>query len=678
MKGVIALSLFIFGLINGCVSRSGLDDKDSFHPMKNIVRNEFQFNRYTNYWHDIYREWIRYGNLFKIAIPNVEYTIAQSKIDIADDMKIPGLSLQKGFLNNLLNGQYVLLDQPAQPNKVTGKVKPFNGRPTIFINDKPEYPMIYSLTDVPGGRLTWEEMPQHNIKRMAEAGVKIFCFSIFFDQMWTAENKELDISIAQKMIKGVTDVRKDASIIIRLHVHPPQWWYKKYPDECVQYADAKAIAYDDSARFKPSQHNDPATVIRYSLASKKWKETMGKKVAEFCRKLSKTVEGNSVIGMQVAGGIYGEWHYWGFIQNYPDVSKPMNVYFREWLKNKYGNEEALKTAWNKRGVSFETAEVPDMQQRSDTHNGLFLDELTQRNLIDYNECQDELVANDIIYFAKTVKENWGRPIISGTFYGYFFPLYMRETVGGHLSVQKVLKSPYIDYLSGPQCYFPDAAKIGDPARSRGLVTSCFLNGKLWLDEYDTQPDLSGITHIGADKNTPKYDSIINSALAIVRRNMSVSAVRGQGFWFFDFGIAGGREYQETKVNGSNGWWDFPFILEDIGKAKKIFEKQMLNPYQSQSDVLMVYDTKIFYELTTDKNLLSPVYVTDYWISAAVWKAGVAADYIHIDDLDKVNIDQYKVVVFNNTFRITPQQRELITEILYGFMLRVIPMNKKNL
>ena len=67
----------------------------------------------------------------------------------------------------------------AQPNKATGKVKPFNGRPTIFINDKPEYPMIYSLTDIPGGRLTWEEMPQHNIKRMAEAGVKIFCFSIF-------------------------------------------------------------------------------------------------------------------------------------------------------------------------------------------------------------------------------------------------------------------------------------------------------------------------------------------------------------------------------------------------------------------------------------------------------------------------------------------------------------------
>ena len=49
------------------------------------------------------------------------------------------------------------------------------------------------------------------------------------------------------------------------------------------------------------------------------------------------------------------------------------------------------------------------------------------------------------------------------------------------------------------------------------------------------------------------------------------------------------------------------------------------------------------------------------MSAAAWKAGIAADYIHIDDLNKVNMAQYKVVVFNNTFRITPEQLKLIKE-----------------
>ncbi|KPL11004.1 MAG: hypothetical protein AMS26_20945, partial [Bacteroides sp. SM23_62] len=81
-------------------------------PMDNAVRNEFQFNGYTNYWHDTYSEWYRYGNLFKIAIPNVEKTIMQSKVDVAADMGIPGLIMQEGFLNGLLSEPYDLLDQP--------------------------------------------------------------------------------------------------------------------------------------------------------------------------------------------------------------------------------------------------------------------------------------------------------------------------------------------------------------------------------------------------------------------------------------------------------------------------------------------------------------------------------------------------------------------------------------
>jgi hypothetical protein len=85
----------------------------SFNPDKNAISTNFQFNGYTNYWHDFSNEQVRYGNLFKMALPDADYTIAQSKVDIAEDMKIPGLSLQEGFINNLLDSQYKLLDQPS-------------------------------------------------------------------------------------------------------------------------------------------------------------------------------------------------------------------------------------------------------------------------------------------------------------------------------------------------------------------------------------------------------------------------------------------------------------------------------------------------------------------------------------------------------------------------------------
>ncbi len=97
-------------------SGQGLDSykyNGSFTPDRNEVTTGFQFNGYTNYWHDYRHNWIRYGNLFKIAEADVDYTIAQSKRDIADDMNIPGLSVQEGFMSNLLGAKYLILDQPT-------------------------------------------------------------------------------------------------------------------------------------------------------------------------------------------------------------------------------------------------------------------------------------------------------------------------------------------------------------------------------------------------------------------------------------------------------------------------------------------------------------------------------------------------------------------------------------
>ena len=81
-------------------------------PMNHAVRNDFQFNGFTNYWHDTYTHWYSYGNLFKMAIPDVEKNILQSKVDIAEDMGIPGLLMQEGFITNLISSTYEVLDQP--------------------------------------------------------------------------------------------------------------------------------------------------------------------------------------------------------------------------------------------------------------------------------------------------------------------------------------------------------------------------------------------------------------------------------------------------------------------------------------------------------------------------------------------------------------------------------------
>lgn len=116
MKNIFTLLLLFCCLLNSQSSADDLDDYkyiDTFHPSENVKIESIQFNGYTNHWQDTYRKWFRYGNLFKMSTPNVEYTIAQSKLDIAEDLLLPGLSIQEGFLASLLAEHYVLLDQAS-------------------------------------------------------------------------------------------------------------------------------------------------------------------------------------------------------------------------------------------------------------------------------------------------------------------------------------------------------------------------------------------------------------------------------------------------------------------------------------------------------------------------------------------------------------------------------------
>ena len=77
------------------------------------IKTPGQFNGYTNYWHSIFWEWRQYGNLFQLSVPDVARTLAQNKIDTAEELGMPGLQMQEGFLAALLAGPAQELDNPS-------------------------------------------------------------------------------------------------------------------------------------------------------------------------------------------------------------------------------------------------------------------------------------------------------------------------------------------------------------------------------------------------------------------------------------------------------------------------------------------------------------------------------------------------------------------------------------
>ena len=73
-----------------------------------------RFSGYTNYWQSLAWSWRQHGNLFLIGQPDVGRAIAQNQADIAEELGLPGLVLDEGFLDGWLRSKAVELDDPAE------------------------------------------------------------------------------------------------------------------------------------------------------------------------------------------------------------------------------------------------------------------------------------------------------------------------------------------------------------------------------------------------------------------------------------------------------------------------------------------------------------------------------------------------------------------------------------
>ncbi|MGP1476617.1 MAG: hypothetical protein ACTTJK_04020 [Phocaeicola sp.] len=100
-------------LLTGC-SGSFLDRfKNTEMESIKAVENDFTFSGYTDHWQNIYSRQYRYGNLYRINIPDLEKSILQSKVDVAESLGIPGLQMQEGFVNGLVRVNYAILENPT-------------------------------------------------------------------------------------------------------------------------------------------------------------------------------------------------------------------------------------------------------------------------------------------------------------------------------------------------------------------------------------------------------------------------------------------------------------------------------------------------------------------------------------------------------------------------------------
>lgn len=526
--------------------------------------------------------------------------------------------------------------------------------PTLMLDGKEASPVIYGLSDIPGSKANTAQA-RRNIEAFAKAGIRLVTADTGLHLGWY-KHTPFDPEPLREEIAAVLDANPQAGVLLRLHMNPPYFWLRDHPEECVVYrtknGDAPGIdngASDRLIRFDGDEH------MRASLASRLWIEEASEKLALFLRSLEGTREGDALIGIQVAGGVYGEWHQWGV-----DVSLPMRRRFAEHLKEKYKTEEALRAAWQDESITFESAEFHPERHGFEGEGALRDPRFAQR-IIDARETVQLAAPEAILAFCRVVKEN-APHLLAGAFYAYYFgSMDEHTTIYGHMFPELVFRARgVVDFLCGPIIYCENRHMNGIPMQFT-LLESCRLNGILWLAEMDQHP-------FGTEKYVGGDPSLLAENIAVLRRNTLQPLLSGHGFWFYDHRIIPSLVAPDSEnpsaasIYRKTGWWETPPLMAAIEKVKQIADSTLHKPYVRRADVLLVYDTESFFYRAVSRD-------EKYLMHESLARAGVAFDTVYKKDFCRCRPGDYKAIIFANCYLVKEEERALLrnTDALFIYM-----------
>ena len=345
------------------------------------------------------------------------------------------------------------------------------------------------------------------MEKAVNAGVTVFSFNLYMPSV-AANNEQLEI------IGRFMKQFPDAYFIPRVWLGPGNAWQHSFPEELMVYSGGKTGTYADSS-------------------SDRWKDFTDFNLRELVKLIRRSPYAKQFAGLKLTYYQTGEWIYWE-----PDTSAGYGEITRQgfirWLKEKYGTLDSLNAAWNSNLRRFDDVAIPSEEERNTGLIGDFRDLNRQRNISDFNWFYNTANADCIIRFAKTVKNATGGKSLTASFYGYLFETAWHENwpqQTGHLGLEKLYQSPYIDIIGAPYSYHPIGRGFGLPIDMHGPFDGATAFGKMVMIEEDT------FTHLAADPSTLGHEIIapgyrsrttnMTETLAVLRRNLGSTVARNQ-------------------------------------------------------------------------------------------------------------------------------------------------------
>lgn len=340
---------------------------------------------------------------------------------------------------------------------------------------------------------------------------------------------ERSFAALDSLIAQILDSDPDGRILLRLQCVATNFWARTHTFEMMRFGDGS----EGDVSFASTDF---------------WRDCV-EAVAALLSHLAEpsTAGGDRVIGVHLDKG---EWFY--DTSSGHDFSAPNRRAFRNWLRAKYQSIYALRAAWFDNSVDFDNAEIPPNEggegKKADT---VLATSQKRRRWVDYNTYSSEIIAQAITQMAEAIKALSDNALLVAVSYGYTFEFAHRND-SGHQALGKVLLSPAVDMIAGPNSYQNRSA--GGPGAFASPVDSIRLNGKLYLLEDDTKTYLA--TEETEDTYNPKIATPQDTS-SVQRRNAAAALVHRCGICWMDL--------------WGRGWLDSEEIWSDLRELGGMFD-----------------------------------------------------------------------------------------------------------
>jgi beta-galactosidase len=524
--------------------------------------------------------------------------------------------------------------------KVVCQLRQHNGRPTLFVNGQPRFPMAFASYFPQPFR--YKQFGDHGVHvhfLCLPLGDKWISWSVrrvsnHMPGIWTGPD-DLDFAAVDRKIGEILAADPQAYIILRVYCESPSWWDARHSE------DVRTVAY--------------GVPLRQSFSSARWRKDTAEVLARLVRYVSSAPYGDRVIGYMPTAGDTEE-----VADTVSDLSPCAQQAFRHWIEARYANDaDAVRRLFHCEPDAICVPPIARRLQPSVPIVGLtagdcgnFLDPQKSRLVIDYRQFESEKMADTVIGLCRAVKEASGGRLLCGAFYGYtrIFP----DT--GHLALRRMLDSDVVDFISTPYSSGGRKYRLSlgySDFQNPTQVATLQKAGKLFYAETDTRTSVSR----WISETRPEIDPdgeykqegwlgppTIQDSLEVLKMVFAKILVTGVANWWFDLW---------------GGWYDDPQILQLFGRMQTVREQSLRVSRKSVAQIAVLVDEKSYCYM--------PFSVAEHggrfrWVAAQLGqfgRIGAPYDVYLLDDVKDLDLTPYRMVVLLNAFVLSDDQRRVI-------------------